>query len=162
MHMIRRCGQLAIGILLAGTLGALLASSLVAAGPASAPTSQASDTGPESDRVSASKNASSSSSPGAWWQLLAAMAVVAAMIFALGWILKRLGGGRASAGAGPVRVVARASLTSKHHVFLVRMGRRTVLVGVGPGGMTRLSETSDPVEAGCDDVPKHDMEGGAI
>lgn len=79
----------------------------------------------------------------AWGQLLLAMAIVVGLIFALGWLVKRLGGGKAVSGGGALRLVARANLSPKHQIFLVRLGKRLVLLGAGPQGLATLSEVID-------------------
>ena len=90
----------------------------------------------ENGRVGGSpNNASSRDAYGAWGQLL------------LGWLVKRLGGGKSLHNAGVLKLVARANLSPKHQMFLVRMGNRLVLVGAGPQGLTTLSEITDAEEA---------------
>lgn len=75
------------------------------------------------------------------------MAVVVVLIVALGWLLKRLGGGRTLRSDGALQLIARANLSAKHQVFLMRMGERLVLIGAGPQGLSSLSEITDPAEA---------------
>jgi len=93
------------------------------------------------------KDASPSDSYGAWGRLLLAMAIVVGLIVALGWLVKRLGGGKGLGGAGALKLVARANLSPKHQMFLVRMGSRLVLIGAGPQGLATLSEITDAEEA---------------
>ena len=81
-------------------------------------------------------------------QTLLALAVVIGLIFLVRWIMRRLGGaGRVSLKSGPVEVLARKSLSPRHHLYLLRMGKRLLLVGAGPEGMSRLAEVTDPAEA---------------
>lgn len=110
------------------------------------------------------KESSDTDAFGAWGRLLAAMALVVAMIVALGWLVKRIGAGKGLQSAGALRLVARANLSPKHQVFLVRLGRRLVLLGAGPQGLSGLSEVTDAEEisellqaAGMKRLPK---EGG--
>jgi hypothetical protein len=50
-------------------------------------------------------------------------------------------------GQGDVQVVGRVSLSPKHAVYLLRAGRRLLLVGTGPQGAPSLiSELEDPTE----------------
>ncbi len=76
-----------------------------------------------------------------WVQTLGALAVVAGLIFALRYVLRRLGPvGAAGRGTGPVEVVMRSSLSSRERIYLVRMGERVLLLGSSPGGLTTLCE----------------------
>jgi hypothetical protein len=50
------------------------------------------------------------------------------------------------ASTGAVHVVGRVSLSPKHSVYLIRVGRRVLLVGTGPQGPPSLiSELDDPI-----------------
>ncbi|MCE5328318.1 MAG: flagellar biosynthetic protein FliO [Planctomycetaceae bacterium] len=88
--------------------------------------------------------------PGAEWDLLrtaGALAVVIALILLVRSAMKRMGGQRVGVrGGAAIEIVARRSVTYRHQVILVRMGRRLVLVGVGPEQMTTLSEVTDADE----------------
>lgn len=44
---------------------------------------------------------------------------------------------------GMLRVVARTNVSPKHHAALIQLGRRFVLVGVSPDGMSTLCEVRD-------------------
>jgi flagellar biogenesis protein FliO len=102
----------------------------------------------ENDKVGGDRpDSSSSDSYGAWGQLLLAMVIVVGLIVGLGWLLKRLSGGKALHNAGALKLIARANLSAKHQMFLVRMGNRMVLIGAGPQGLSTLSEITDPAEA---------------
>jgi flagellar biogenesis protein FliO len=84
---------------------------------------------------------------GGWWQTLGALAVVVAAIFAVRLVLRRLAGTVGMRRSGqPIEVLARATIGSRQQVALVRLGRRLVLVGSGPSGMSPLAEVSDPAE----------------
>ena len=106
---------------------------------------QPASTNAEEDKPISSekKDTPSSNTYGAWGQLLLAMAIVVGLIVGLGWLVKRLGGGKALAGAGALKLVARANLSPKHQIFIVRMGKRLVLIGAGPQGLATLSEVTD-------------------
>ncbi len=83
-----------------------------------------------------------------WWQMLGAMAVVIALIFALRWMLKRLGRVQGIPGrAVSIEVLSRVNLTARQQLVLVRMGRRVLLIGAGPQSATTLSEVTDTEEA---------------
>lgn len=77
---------------------------------------------------------------------LGALAVVLAIVGLLAWVIRRWLPSTRLTDAGGLRVVGRASVTPKHSVVLLRVGRRYVLVGVSGERMTPLSEVSDPDE----------------
>ncbi len=89
-------------------------------------------------------NGDSNTGWGDWREMfvmLAAMAVVIVLIFALRYALKRLYGAKGlSLGKGPITVVARTGLTVRHQVHLLKIGSQTILVGTGPQGICRLGE----------------------
>ena len=78
--------------------------------------------------------------------------VVFAVLGSLLWVLRKKGVasfrfGRKSSGNGKqLEVIERLPLTASHSVHLIRVGNRTLLVGVAPGGCTLLerSESVDP------------------
>jgi len=45
--------------------------------------------------------------------------------------------------AGEIRVVSRVSLSPKHTIYLLRVGRRVLLVGAGPQGAPSLISELD-------------------
>jgi flagellar biogenesis protein FliO len=48
---------------------------------------------------------------------------------------------------GPIQVVGRSSLSTKHSVYLLRVGDRVLIVGTGPqGAPSTLGEVTDPAE----------------
>ena len=86
-------------------------------------------------------------SDGGWFKTLGALAVVVAAIFVVRIVLRRLAGTAGMARRGqPIEVLARATIGARQQVALVRLGRRLVLVGSGPSGMSPLAEVSDPQE----------------
>ncbi len=101
----------------------------------------------EDGKLGGTSNEPSANPYGAWGQMLLAMGIVVAMIVALGWLVKRLSGGRTRQNGGVLRLIARTNLSPKHQMFLVRMGNRLVLVGAGPQGLATLSEITDAAEA---------------
>jgi len=76
---------------------------------------------------------------------LLALAVVVALIVGLRIVLRRF---RAPGAArrGPMSVLARTTVSARHELLLVRLGRRLVLVGRGPEGMAALTEVRDADE----------------
>ena len=87
------------------------------------------------------------SRPGGWAQTILALAAVIGLIFLARYLLRRVGSSSpALGGGGPIRVLARANLSPKERLLLVRMGGRVLLLGSAPGGLTTLSEVTDPDE----------------
>ena len=83
----------------------------------------------------------------AWARMILALAVVVALVFALRWAVRRFGRPFGPAGGpGPVRVLARAGVSPRQELLLVRMGRRILLIGAGADGLTALAEATDPEE----------------
>ena len=81
-----------------------------------------------------------------WGRTLLALAVVVVLIFVARIMLKRF-----SPVSGPQRrevldVLARTTVSPRHQLLLVRVGRRVVLVGQAPASLTTLSEVSDAEE----------------
>ena len=77
---------------------------------------------------------------------LGALAIVLGLVGAAAWAVRRWVPAARIAGSAGLRVVGRTSITPKHSVALVRVGRRFVLVGVSPERMTALCEVNDPDE----------------
>ncbi len=83
-----------------------------------------------------------------WLQMLGALAIVAGLIFAARYVLKRIGKIPA-VGSGSekiFRVLAAKNISARHQIVLVGMGRRMLVVGCGPEGMATLGEVTDPAE----------------
>jgi len=81
-----------------------------------------------------------------WLRTLGALAIVAGLIFAARWLLRRWRPSGLIGAAGPVEVLARAPVAPKQQIVLVRLGGRLVLVGTGAGAMSTLAEVTDPAE----------------
>jgi flagellar biogenesis protein FliO len=81
-----------------------------------------------------------------WGRTVLALAVVLLIILGLRFVLKKLSRRVAGPRGGAVEVLSRTSLQPRHQLLLVRMGRRLLLIGAGPAGLTTLSEVSDPEE----------------
>ncbi len=82
-----------------------------------------------------------------WGRTLAALALVVVLIIVARFMLKRFGPVSGARGAGVLDVLARTSVSSRHQLLLVRVGRRIVLVAQAPTSMTAISEITDPDEA---------------
>ena len=98
--------------------------------------------GPFGDRVDSSKDLSAP-----WYRsVLGSLAIVLLAMGAVYWFLKRWLPGTRLSESQVLRVVARTTLSPKHGVALVQLGRRFVMVGTSPDSVTVLSEITDPEE----------------
>ncbi|MDP6636819.1 MAG: flagellar biosynthetic protein FliO [Phycisphaerae bacterium] len=82
-----------------------------------------------------------------WGRTLGALALVVVLIFLARVMLKRFGPISGPQRRDMLDVLARTSVSARHQLLLVRMGRRVVLVGQGPASLTTLSEVTDADEA---------------
>ncbi|MGB0716463.1 MAG: flagellar biosynthetic protein FliO [Phycisphaerae bacterium] len=81
-----------------------------------------------------------------WGSAIGALALVLGLIFLCYWLVRRfVPGGVAQEQAG-MKVIARAAVSPKQSLALVRLGQRLVMVGVSPDSMTALAEITDPDE----------------
>lgn len=97
------------------------------------------------------------------------LALVAALIVALGWAYRKLSVGTESAKSGPVTLIGRSMLTPKHQVLVLKVGYRLVVIGDSGQGMQPLCEITDPAEmttvlsaAGKDEAELQALRGGAF
>lgn len=140
MNALRRAGELASPWLVAGIVAALAFTLLNALflGKAVAQTTQ---TAPAAVASGVASVAAPVASPVAspvfgLFQGMLGLVVVIALIFAAGWLLKKIGP-RARA-TGAVHVVGGASVGPREKVVVVRFGDRTLLLGVAPGHVSLL------------------------
>ena len=78
---------------------------------------------------------------------LLALVIVAALIFLIRYLLRRLGmGPRISGRSGAMEILARAPVSARQQLLLVRLGGRLVLVGSSAETIAPLVEISDPAE----------------
>ena len=82
-----------------------------------------------------------------WGRTLVALAVVVVLIFVARIMLRRFGPVSGPRRPEVLDVLARTTVSSRHQLLLVRVGRRVVLVGQGPSSLTTLSEVTDTDEA---------------
>lgn len=77
-------------------------------------------------------------------QLVSSLVAIVALIFAIGWILKRwrLTGPRRR---GIISVVDAMTLGPKERIVLLRIGESQVLIGIGAGGVVGLTPLSAPI-----------------
>jgi hypothetical protein len=111
--------------------------------PAPAPTA-VSARRPFSPRESALRNAEGRpEGAGGWWLGTAGIALVLALCGGISLVARRCWPQLHTGGL--LRVVGRASLSSKHTVHLLSVGNRVLIVGTGPqGAPSLLGELTDP------------------
>ena len=90
-------------------------------------------------------------------QGLVGLAIVIALIFAAGWMMKKMGP-RARTSSG-VQVLGGASVGPREKVVVVRFGTQLLLLGVAPGhvGLLHTADASEPVDAetaAASDMPR--------
>ena len=66
------------------------------------------------------------------------LALVLALIFAVGWVMRRIAPTRAG-GQGPLRVVGTQALGARERVVLLEVGEQWLVVGVAPGNVRGLA-----------------------
>ncbi len=77
---------------------------------------------------------------------LATVTVFAGALYLATVGLRRIGA--TSTAGGPLEILARRPLDARRAIYLVRVGRRVLVVGASDGGLTRLGSTSlDSVRA---------------
>ena len=70
---------------------------------------------------------------------LATIAVFGGALWVATWGLRRLAGDRAQ---GPLEILSRQPLDARRAIYLVRVGKRVLIVGATDGALTRLGSTS--------------------
>lgn len=87
------------------------------------------------------------SQPVPWYRTgLGALTIVLVLVGLVTWMAKRWVPGARAGETDLLRVVARASLSPKHNVALVRVGHRFVLVGISGDRVNGLCEINEPDE----------------
>ncbi len=85
--------------------------------------------------------------PWDWVRMVGTLGLVIALIFLARYLLQRLSGkGKVSVGSAGMVVLGEARLTPRYHIFLVRVGRRLLLLGATASTLSTLSEITDPGE----------------
>jgi len=104
---------------------------------------------------------------GQWARTIGALVLVVVLIFLARMLLKRFGPVYGAHRRQLLDVLARRPISPRHQLLLVRMGRRIVLVGQGPSGLTTLSEVTDGdevaklIEAAANTTPPPAKQGGS-
>lgn len=82
---------------------------------------------------------------------LGTIAVFGGALYVATWGLRRLSGQRAG---GPLEILARQPLDGRRAVYLVRVGKRVLIIGATDGALTRLGSTSlDAIEGELPSAP---------
>jgi len=83
---------------------------------------------------------------------LAGLAVVIALIFAIAWLMRRMGG-PAAFQKGPMHILGTTSVGQRERVVLVRYQDSVLVLGVAPGQVTLLKESAAAPDIGVDHQP---------
>jgi flagellar protein FliO/FliZ len=73
-------------------------------------------------------------------ETLVTLAGVCALAFLVLWGARRVGIGR---GGGPIELRGHLPLDARRSIYLVKVGDRVYVVGVGEGGFTKLGDLPD-------------------
>ena len=90
-----------------------------------------------------------------WWPGMAGVALILAICGGITAVVRRFAPRPA---AGAVHVIGRVSLSPKHSVYLLRVGKKVLLIGAGPQGPPSLISELDDVP---DSSPGSHQEDGA-
>jgi len=82
-------------------------------------------------------------------QMVAGLALVVVLIFALAWAVRRFGAVGMQAG-GALRVIGGLSMGARERVVLIQVGEQQILLGVAPGRVQALHVLETPVRPGDD------------
>lgn len=77
-------------------------------------------------------------------QMVAGLALVVVLIFALAWAVRRFGHINVNA-RGALRVVGALSMGSRERVVLIEAGDKQILLGVAPGRVQTLHVLEEPI-----------------
>ncbi|MEO1765851.1 flagellar biosynthetic protein FliO [Thiobacter aerophilum] len=87
-----------------------------------------------------------SSSVASLAQMLAALALVLAAIFATAWLMRRLGASQLAAG-GAMKVLGGVAVGPRERLVLVEVGQTWLIVGVAPGRVSAVHSMPRPEDA---------------
>jgi flagellar protein FliO/FliZ len=91
------------------------------------------------DEAAATTPAATGSGAGAVIQMLGALALVLAVLFAALWLLRRLSGGKFAGGGAPIRTVGGIAVGSRERIVLLEIGEHWLVVGVAPGSVNGIA-----------------------
>lgn len=83
-------------------------------------------------------------STGSPWVVIGGLIFVVALIFASGWLLRRMGGA-GLVGNAHMKVVASLPLSARERLVLVELGGKQILLGVAPGNVREVHYFDEPV-----------------
>ncbi len=85
--------------------------------------------------------------PSSWLNVGGSLALVLGLFFVLAWVMRKTTpGGCPTLPAEVVEVLGRAPLASRQQAYLIRLGRKLVLLSVTPAGVEPLSEVTEAEE----------------
>ncbi len=77
-------------------------------------------------------------------QMAAGLAFVVLLIFLLGWFYRRFGSPK-TLHNGDFRIVAGLSMGQRERVVMLEVGKKQILLGVGPGHVEKIHVFDEPV-----------------
>jgi len=89
---------------------------------------------------------------GDFFQVFLGLAIVVIAIVAMAWIIKRTGYVNTRAN-GQLKVVGGLTLTQRERLLLIQVGKKQLLLGVSPGGISTLHELEENIETNDDNKP---------
>lgn len=84
--------------------------------------------------------------PGYLLKLVVSLVLVLVLMFAIVWVIKRVGRLDARAGNYPMHVLTQMSIGPRERILLVAVGDRQMLVGVSQGAIESLGWVEPPLE----------------
>jgi len=81
---------------------------------------------------------------GQYLQMLLALIFIIGLIFAVAWLIRRMGN-VAGASKGSLQVLAAVSLGQRERVVLMQAGKKQLLLGVAPGQIRTLHVFEEPI-----------------
>ena len=75
-------------------------------------------------------------------QLVGAMLLIVAVIYASMWLMKRYTIGKTGNGGELIEIIERRHLSPKQALYVIRVGEQHLLIGVTEGGISKLSEVA--------------------
>ncbi|WP_341501689.1 flagellar biosynthetic protein FliO [Gallaecimonas sp. GXIMD4217] len=85
------------------------------------------------------------------WQLLLSLALVIAVVVALGYLVRRFQPGMLG---GPLKVVAQLPLGARQRLLVVQAGKQQLLLGVSQNEIRLIKELDEPLETQNDKTPR--------
>ena len=96
-------------------------------------------------RAEETASTSSVSNQGAYLaQVTLGLLVVLALIFVMGWLLRRVGQGNFT-GSRHLKIVASLALGTRERIALVQVGEQQLLLGITPNSINNLQTFAEPV-----------------